>query len=77
VVHAIQPHPCSSRAYVSSELGVVAAALEARKSSSRRGMSWTPIEKRGRRRCGGALSEMRSDTAMGMLERTERSYTVY
>lgn len=48
VVHAIQPQPCSLREYVLSESGVVAAALDARRSSSRNGMSWTPIEKRGR-----------------------------
>lgn len=75
VVHAIQPQPCSSREYVFSESGVVAAAFEARRSSSRSGMSWTPIEKRGRSRWGGALEEIISDTARGMLERTERSYT--
>ena len=75
VVQAIQPHPCSSREYVFSESGVVAAALEARRSSSRRGISWTPIEKSGRRRWGGAVAERRSETARGMFERTERSYT--
>lgn len=76
VVQAIQPQPGSSRLVWGVESGVEAArALEARRSSSRRGISCTPIQKRGRRRCGGAEEERRSVTARGMLERTERSYT--
>ena len=58
-----------------SDSGVVAAAFDARRSSSRSGMSWTPIEKRGRSLWGGAIGERMSETARGMLERTERSYT--
>ena len=76
MVHAIQPQPGSSREYAVSESAVEAATLEARRSSSRRGMSCTPIEKSGRRRWGGAVDERRSETARGMLERTEMSYTV-
>lgn len=75
VVHAIQPQPSLSRASDVSEPGVVTAALEIRRSSSRRGMSWTPIEKRGRRRWGGAVEARRSSTASGILDKTERSYT--
>lgn len=40
VVHAIQPHPGSSRVLEGEESGVdAAAAFEARRSSSRSGMS--------------------------------------
>ena len=38
-MHAIQPHPCSLPELAFSELGVVAAALEARRFSSSSGMS--------------------------------------
>lgn len=76
VVQAIQPLPGSSLTSECSELGVAAAALDARRSSSRSGMSWTPIEKRGRSRCGGAVDARRSLTARGIFERTERSYTL-
>ena len=48
VVQAIQPLPGSSLSSGCSEPGVAAAALEARRSSSRSGMSWTPIENSGR-----------------------------
>ena len=48
VVQAIQPFPGSSLTSECSKPGVAAAALEARRSSSRSGISWTPIEKRGR-----------------------------
>lgn len=75
VVQAIQPQPGSSLSSTTEGSGEAAAALEARRSSSRRGMSCTPMEKRGRRRWGGAVGERRSETARGMLERTERSYT--
>lgn len=40
-------------------------------SSSRNGMSWTPTEKRGRRREGSL--ERRSATESGMFERIEMS----
>ncbi len=80
VVQAIQPQPGSSLSSGMEGTGELAAAaavaFDARRSSSRRGMSCTPIEKSGRRRWGGAVGERRSDTARGMLERTERSYTV-
>jgi hypothetical protein len=76
VVQAIQPQPGSSLISEFSEPGVAAAALEARRSSSRSGMSWTPMEKRGRSLCGGAVDARRSLTARGMFERMERSYTV-
>lgn len=75
VVQAIQPHPVLSLAS-SSEPGDVAAALEARRSSSSRGISCTPIENNGRSLWGGAFDANRSRTARGTLERTERSYTV-
>ena len=75
VEQAIQPLPGSSRNSECSEPGVAAAALAARRSSSRSGMSWTPIEKRGRSLWGGAVGARRSLTARGMFERTERSYT--
>lgn len=48
VVQAIQPHPDSSLGSEASEPGVEAAAFDNRRSSSSRGMSCTPIEKRGR-----------------------------
>jgi hypothetical protein len=75
VVQAIQPLPGSSRGSDCSEPGVAAAALEALRSSSRSGMSWTPMEKRGRSLWGGAVDARRSVTARGMFESTERSYT--
>ena len=75
VVQAIQPLPGSSLSSGCSEPVVAAAALEARRSSSRSGMSWTPIENRGRSLWGGAVGASRSLTARGMLESTERSYT--
>lgn len=75
VVQAIQPLPESlSLSSVPEE--AARAAREARRSSSKSGMSWTPIEKRGRNLWGGALGTRRSVTARGMLERTERSYTL-
>lgn len=40
-------------------------------SSSRKGMSWTPTEKRGRSREGSL--ESRSATESGMLERIDMS----
>lgn len=76
VVQAIHPLPGSSLSSEGSEPGVAAAALDARRSSSKSGMSWTPIEKRGRSLCGGAVDAKRSLTARGMLESTERSYTL-
>ena len=76
VVQAIQPFPGSSLISEISGPEVPAAALEARRSSSRRGMSWTPMEKRGRRRWGGAVGARRSLTARGILDNTERSYTL-
>jgi len=75
VVQAIQPQPGSSLSSTTEGLDEAAAALEARRSSSRKGMSCTPMEKRGRKRWGGAVGERRSETARGMLEMTERSYT--
>ena len=48
VVQAIQPQPDSSRGPEASEPGVDAATLDNRRSSSSKGMSCTPIEKRGR-----------------------------
>jgi len=48
VVQAIHPFPGSSLNSKCSEPGVAAASLDARRSSSRSGMSWTPMEKRGR-----------------------------
>jgi hypothetical protein len=75
VVHAIQPHPASSLSSGTSESGEVTAASEARRSSSRSGMSCTPMANRGRSRCGGALDAKRSLTARGILESTDKSYT--
>jgi hypothetical protein len=75
VVHAIQPQPGSSLCSVTEDPGVVAAALAIRKSSSNKGISWTPIENSGRSRWGGAVEASRSLTAKGMFERTEISYT--
>jgi hypothetical protein len=48
VVHAIHPHPGSSLFSDTSEPVVAAAAFAARRSSSKSGISWTPIENRGR-----------------------------
>jgi hypothetical protein len=75
VVQAIQPLPGSSLSSDCSEPGIAAAALEARRSSSRSGMSWIPMEKSGRSLWGGAVDARRSVTARGMFESTERSYT--
>jgi hypothetical protein len=75
VVHAIQPHPGSSLISGASGFGVVTAAFEIRKSSSRRGISCTPIENKGRSLCGGAVDANRSLTARGTLESTDISYT--
>ena len=75
VVQAIHPFPGSSLISECSEPGVTADALEARRSSSRSGMSWTPMQKRGRSRWDGELEARRLLTAKGMLERTEMSYT--
>lgn len=72
VVQAIQPRPRSSSSSESS-LIIASGCNEARRSSSRRGMSWTPMLKNGRRRCDGALGLTRLETARGMLEITDRS----
>jgi len=78
VVHAIQPVPGSSRGI--SEPGDVAVDVDgglriAWRSASRYGISWMPIWKRGRRRCGGASGDKRSSTARGIFDRIDRSYT--
>lgn len=76
VVQAIQPVPGSSRPSVRTVSSEVALRFEALRSSSRRGISWTPMEKRGRSLCGGAVGSSRSLTARGMFESTDMLYTV-
>jgi hypothetical protein len=73
VVHAIQPHPGLSLSSTSSDVDVTIVAFDARRSSSRRGISWMPIENSGLSLCGGAVDARRSLTASGIFERTERS----
>jgi len=75
VVHAIQPHPSSSLCSDIDDPDPAAAALAARRSSSSKGISCTPIENNGRSRWGGAVDSIKSLTASGIFERTEMSYT--
>lgn len=76
VVQAIQPQPGSSRPSVWTVSSELALRFEALRSSSRRGISWTPMEKRGRSLCGGAVGSKRSLTARGIFESTDMSYTI-
>lgn len=73
VVHAIQPWPGSSLSACMEPGDATGGCLDARRSASRKGMSWTPIVKSGRSRTGGAVSARRSVTARGMLEMTDMS----
>lgn len=72
VVHAIQPCSCSSD--VSCE-GECVCLFRDGLWSSRSGISCTPMENNGRKRCGGEFACTSVVTARGILESTERLYT--
>lgn len=67
VVHAIHPADVSScgGALSPSPLRVCSKA----------GISWTPIVNNGRSRWAGASAGSKSETAWGILDKTEKSYT--
>jgi hypothetical protein len=67
VVHAIHPEPASS----STASSLLRSLLEASKSSMRKGMSCTPIENKGLRRCVEVEVGRISVTDKGILESTE------